>query len=396
MRDLERWGISFDKNTSKPYFEGHEREDVVEKRKEFVEYFSTRLHNYYRPSEDKIPAWISPSSDRPVILISHDETTHKSGEQSSRSWSVNDNPRFHNKGRGRSWMCSDFFVLHPTGPFFELDDDEWELAVQSYPSLFENNQMYSTNTASAAMCPGGESYFDNDVILEQFERMFQMIQFKKDFENHKIEFLVDNATTHTALVININDFQLNIGGRCQVEQLQWKVDDVEHTLKCFFDRGPNKGLHKGLKVLAKELGLQFCEKIKLPDLKVLLLNHPAFKPVSKLENLAEHYDIKIIFVPKYHCEFNPIEGVWCWQKGYTRTNTDQKFSTMLKLIDEARELFKDGITWIKLWRRFWRVIYGYNVGTPFQDILHTYFSGKSNEKIVAHRKIYNTLLDHDE
>jgi hypothetical protein len=34
------WGARCDKNTNRPYFVGHEREDVVLKRKEFVDFFS--------------------------------------------------------------------------------------------------------------------------------------------------------------------------------------------------------------------------------------------------------------------------------------------------------------------------------------------------------------------
>ena len=35
--DLLKWGAKYEKNSNRPYFEGHEREDVVKKRKEFCE-----------------------------------------------------------------------------------------------------------------------------------------------------------------------------------------------------------------------------------------------------------------------------------------------------------------------------------------------------------------------
>ena len=31
--------------------------------------------------------------------------------------------------------------------------------------------------------------------------------------------------------------------------------------------------------------------------------------ISKLEKLANDYCIKVMFVPKFHCELNAIEGV---------------------------------------------------------------------------------------
>jgi transposase len=48
---------------------------------------------------------------------------------------------------------------------------------------------------------------------------------------------------------------------------------------------------------------------KLDALKELLKGHPAFKEETKLEELARKYSIKIIYLPKFHCELSPIEGV---------------------------------------------------------------------------------------
>jgi hypothetical protein len=45
--DLMKWGFKYDSNKNRPYFEGHEREDVVEKRNEFVNYFTENKHRYY-------------------------------------------------------------------------------------------------------------------------------------------------------------------------------------------------------------------------------------------------------------------------------------------------------------------------------------------------------------
>ena len=60
------------------------------------------------------------------------------------------------------------------------------------------------------MIPGTDGYFDNDCILRQFERLFMMLEFKKDFNHpvkHDIEIVVDNSRTHTKMEVNINDFR---------------------------------------------------------------------------------------------------------------------------------------------------------------------------------------------
>ncbi|CAF1519367.1 unnamed protein product [Rotaria sordida] len=66
--DLRRYGFTFDKNTQRPYWSGHERPDVVENRKEFVQAFLENKQNYYLVTDGINPQWIFPKQD-PVILL---------------------------------------------------------------------------------------------------------------------------------------------------------------------------------------------------------------------------------------------------------------------------------------------------------------------------------------
>jgi hypothetical protein len=50
--DLMTWGFKYDNNKNRPYFEGHEREDVIIKRKEFCNYFTENKHLYYYTKRD--------------------------------------------------------------------------------------------------------------------------------------------------------------------------------------------------------------------------------------------------------------------------------------------------------------------------------------------------------
>ena len=67
--DLRKWGARFEENGQRPYFEGHERLDVVAERERFVHYFLKDKGRYYtvRPGED--PKWILPSGRNKKILI---------------------------------------------------------------------------------------------------------------------------------------------------------------------------------------------------------------------------------------------------------------------------------------------------------------------------------------
>ena len=52
------------------------------------------------------------------------------------------------------------------------------------------------------------------------------------------------------------------------------------VLDCFFVNGPNRGLSKGLAVIAKELNVKNAECLTLPQLRAHLAHHPAFQNVG--------------------------------------------------------------------------------------------------------------------
>ena len=145
--DLIEWGARWDSNKNRPYFEGHERDDVVIERKKFVQYFLSNKTLYY--SVDSNNNWIMPIrregeiyDEKVRVLISHDESTFKSGEVQSKRWIFPDTAPFFNKGRGRSFMVSYFIVLHAEDVFFELSDAEWNEACLEYPELtFQSSKL---------------------------------------------------------------------------------------------------------------------------------------------------------------------------------------------------------------------------------------------------------------
>ena len=125
----------------------------------------------------------------------------------------------------------------------------------------------------------------------------------------------------------------------------------------------------------------------LKDLRNNLRNHPAFAATTKLEQLALKYNIKIIFGPKFHCELNPIEGLWCYMKWYVRKYTDQSFQKMKELIPLSRDQYKDNNINIKLIRRFWRSLNAYEADKTYGEVLQIYFGSKCKANNECHRRI---------
>lgn len=111
--DLLRWGAKWDSNKNRPYFEGHEREDVVLSRIKFTEHFleNKRLFYQTKRNEDGCPIFEIPRSmtQKHRILIAHDESTYRSGELPNKRWLFPDLMPFYNKGNFNLWSYVYFF-----------------------------------------------------------------------------------------------------------------------------------------------------------------------------------------------------------------------------------------------------------------------------------------------
>jgi hypothetical protein len=178
--------------------------------------------------------------------------------------------------------------------------------------------------------------------------------------------IVDNATTHTCKEYTISDFSMKSGTKCPTQTIHWTENGEDIVHECFFDNG----ISKGLLVLGQELGLlESGRMFKLKELREIVGNHAAFRNKTNLEVLAEKYKVEIVFSPKFYCELNPIEGLWCFQKVYIRKNTDGSFEKMVKLMNKTRDIFKEKGINLKLWNRFFNTVKDYSNNLTYEEIL---------------------------
>ena len=115
-------------------------------------------------------------------------------------------------------MISDFLVCHPLSPFFSLTESEFNKASRVYSNLLVDNGIhYDKYSATVGINLGYNLYFDNETILNQFERLFQLLPFKTEYKGHDFGIVVDNARTHSA-----KDFSLNYFGKKKLGlDVQW-------------------------------------------------------------------------------------------------------------------------------------------------------------------------------
>jgi hypothetical protein len=146
--------------------------------------------------------------------------------------------------------------------------------------LADTDMKYLPRSATASIDIGVDAYFDNVTILLQFERLFQLLQFKEEFRGFDVELVVDNSRTHTAKSHSVHDFSKGIGAQCKVDTIDYIENGKPKVLHCRFQNGVNQGKTKGLLEIAKELNVKLPTKINLGDLRSLMAEHPAFKTVS--------------------------------------------------------------------------------------------------------------------
>ncbi|CAF1264647.1 unnamed protein product, partial [Rotaria magnacalcarata] len=68
FEECSKTEATFTANSSRPYFLGYEREDVVKRRKEFVKYFIEREQHSYTITNDAVPQWKTPTTTATILL----------------------------------------------------------------------------------------------------------------------------------------------------------------------------------------------------------------------------------------------------------------------------------------------------------------------------------------
>jgi len=56
---------------------------------------------------------------------------------------------------------------------------------------------------------------------------------------------------------------------------------------------------------------------------------------TRVEEMILSKGHRVMFLPKFHCELNLIERVWCQAEQFTRSHCDYSFPNLEKTIDEA-------------------------------------------------------------
>lgn len=143
-----------------------------------------------------------------------------------------------------------------------------------------------------------------------------------------------------------------------------------------------EGVPKGMKAILEERGINTSQMVK-DDMRIILSNHEDFKTEKTIvEHYCDQEGVMAIFLPKFHCELNPIERVWGQAKVYTRMYTNFSFPRLRAIMHPALDSVSMDLI-RKYFRRVLEYERAYNEGKK---------AGRAVEKAVqvykSHRRIF--------
>ncbi|EJF55475.1 hypothetical protein DICSQDRAFT_73804 [Dichomitus squalens LYAD-421 SS1] len=365
-----RWG----RVANGQYIDGHEREDVVHYRQNVylptLNALRPQLRQYDAhgnevtnpmqslPEDSAATASTGPPSPaHSARLCFYDESIFYANDRRTIRWkNVREKSVPQAKGEGVSMMISDFFTA----------EDGW---LQSRDG---------ETHACIVIRPGArrDGYFTSDNVLMQFKHAARIA--RENWPDEDIYFIVDNAPTHTkrapdalsarkmtkgpsrnfGVDIPLLDKNGNpvIGGP-KNRPMKTKIPMANAT---FPDGTPQplyypndhqdpelRGAFKGIVRLLDERGISGSNQLPLecphfrcpsPPSDVLPVDHylqnpcccrrllyeqPDFRSVKSLLKLEmEACGVHVLFLPKFHCELNPIEQCWGYAKNIYRRFPD--------------------------------------------------------------------------
>jgi hypothetical protein len=324
------------------YVDGHERPDVVAYRQD-------KFLPTIAELEQNVRVWNNgsfqmrddaPNPERPTCLWLQDESTFFGNDTDESGWHHTDeNPQPRPKGPGLSLMVSDFVSA----------DHGW-LRDTSGTSEGEARVLFDAGKNT-------EGYFINDDHREQLAKA--MVIAKRQWPNEDHVFIYDNARTHTKRPDDALSARRMPKGPSPVFGIDRVVKDAKgqpvkglnglvvkervrmadthfkgRPQSLYFPNDDAKypGYFKGMVALLEERGYsnvkalkRECPGFKCPQgqtrccCRRWLFTEDDFENVeSLLERDGKANGCRVIFLPKFHCELNFIEQVWCKAKYFFR------------------------------------------------------------------------------
>ena len=326
------------------YKDGHEREDVVDYRKDFV-HVIRELEACHPPPpcppggfavDTVLDAAREKARDggqfvsKPPVIIAHDESTFHANDDQRFAWQEKGSNLLLPKTQGSGIMVSDFIDEH-TG-FLRLSTEEFTTAVaQGHEVGYQEARM------TLEIGANHEGYWNGDKFLFQVEDAPAISRVKYPREQFDVLWVFDQSTGHAKMAedaLVASRMNVNPGGSQPCMHDTYFGPNKTPQTMCTVSESGEK-VPKGLKNVLSERGHNITGLNK-SQLVELMSKEPDFvhEPCQVVEMLVSAGD-RAMLLPKFHCELNPIERVWGKAKRHTRAICDYTIGGLRTAIPAA-------------------------------------------------------------
>lgn len=235
------------------------------------------------------------------------------------------------KSPGKAIMTACFFTQDGE---LRLLDGELEDARKRFPNIQAETRFLLKIGKSA------DGYMNNDQFVKVVENALLVAQYKFPRDKaHEVLWFFDQSGVHVRFAddaLNVSKMNLNPGGKQpEMHDSYYQTADGEVIQQSMVD---NTGVPKGVKQILQERGL-WKSAMHLAEARSVLQLQPDFRGEicilqRTVEAAASHF--KFHLIPKFHCEFNPVELVWAFMKRLIRHLCTNNFAQLEEHIEQAR------------------------------------------------------------
>ena len=351
---------------------------MVQYRKRFVEkmeQYMKRMATYEGPNMD---ITIPPDSENgpEIVLVVHDECCFNSHEGKNTIWVEKGKTPLRPKGKGRSYMVSEF-LCQCHGHMQLTPEQAAQLPVPLQHTI-----------AQRTLTPGvnEEGYWKGEHVVAQLKE--EAIAIFNILHPGKVAlFMFDNSSNHNVFApdaLKCEKLNLSDGGAGGKE-------------RSIMRDGMHNGIPQPMHINGKQLGLQsilggralWIDKMKKDEAMAIVRELPDFKGqlpwIKETVLTAGHL---VIFLPKFHCEFNWIERYWGAAKKYTRKYCDYTWEGLMATVPAALQ----SVSLAKM-RKFARKSFRY-MDAYRQQVNDEYLSPEHAEYCVKKYKSHRSVREY--
>ena len=320
--------------------DGHEREDVVQYRKDFVSAMREMEATHPppplpsdgdTPGEDMDKARAAAKDDgrfveKALVTITHDETTFHANDDQRYAWQEAGTNPLLPKSQGGGVMVADF--IDEYNGFLRLTDEEFERGKAQYgPDLEQEARHVITYGANA------DGYWNGDKFFFQVQdaHLISLVKYPRD--RYDVVWQFDHSPGHAKMAPDaLVAHHMNVspgGSQPKMRDTVWGPERVPQKMVL------EDGRAKGLKLVLEEREISTAG-MKRQDMVDRLAGEEDFRAEScqAVMFLRSKGDCARL-LPKFHCELNSIERVWGQGKRETRAMCDYSMAGLRSAIRPA-------------------------------------------------------------